>query len=263
MRAGARSAARTSPRPTCQRRAAQSARGRRSPSATPCFVVAHGRRRVRVDVDGVVLDSACPARAGHRRAAAVSTISAPSSARTSRSAAGSMRSTSRRCSSCWRVTPATLGSQRDRAGADRRRRRTASCSRAEPDGWRAIFGHYTPTLRPADIIDQQVAVPALACSARARTSSTTIYLAPHDDRCGTYLPRTTPDAQRDPLPREWQATTAVRRRRDAVALRAAGAVGAPAEEKHNRGTRSGPRRARRRHEQGRGAHRRGDARRRA
>ncbi len=27
---------------------------------------------------------------------------------------------------------------------------------AEPNGWRAIFGHYTPNLRPVDLIDRQV-----------------------------------------------------------------------------------------------------------
>jgi hypothetical protein len=62
---------------------------------------------------------------------------------------------------------------------------------AEPNGWRAIFGQYTPNLRPVDIVDRQV-----QCL-RARVGDdeqriAVIYLAPLDQGCGTYLPRTTP-----------------------------------------------------------------------
>ena len=62
---------------------------------------------------------------------------------------------------------------------------------AEPNGWRAIFGQYTPNLRPVDLIDRQV-----QCL-RARVGDeeqkiAVIYLAPLDEGCGTYLPRTTP-----------------------------------------------------------------------
>lgn len=62
---------------------------------------------------------------------------------------------------------------------------------AEPNGWRAVFGQYTPNLRPVDIVDRQV-----QCL-RARVGDgeeeiAVIYLAPLDEGCGTYLPRRTP-----------------------------------------------------------------------
>jgi hypothetical protein len=62
---------------------------------------------------------------------------------------------------------------------------------ADPNGWRAIFGHYTPTLRPVDLIDRQVECLRSRVAA-GETDIDTIYLAPLDDRCGTFLPRSTP-----------------------------------------------------------------------
>lgn len=59
---------------------------------------------------------------------------------------------------------------------------------AEPFGWRAVFGNYTPTLRPPSQIAQQVqCLRSLLATGEAAID--TIYLAPSDDRCGTYLPR--------------------------------------------------------------------------
>jgi hypothetical protein len=64
---------------------------------------------------------------------------------------------------------------------------------AEPVGWRAVFGHYTSTLRPPEMIARQVqCLGTLLTEAEGETEIATIYLAPLDDRCGTYLPRTTP-----------------------------------------------------------------------
>jgi hypothetical protein len=68
---------------------------------------------------------------------------------------------------------------------------------AEPNGWRAIFGHYTQTLRPVDIIDRQVEC-LRARVASDETDIAVIYLAPLEDRCGTYLPRATPRASASP-----------------------------------------------------------------
>jgi hypothetical protein len=60
--------------------------------------------------------------------------------------------------------------------------------RAAPQGWRAVFGFYTPTLRPPTEIAQQVqCLRSLLATGEAQIQ--TIYLAPSDDRCGTYLPR--------------------------------------------------------------------------
>lgn len=59
---------------------------------------------------------------------------------------------------------------------------------AAPAGWRAVFGFYTPTLRPPLEIAQQVqCLRSLLATGEAAID--TIYLAPSNDRCGTYLPR--------------------------------------------------------------------------
>lgn len=59
---------------------------------------------------------------------------------------------------------------------------------AGPYGWRAVFGFYTPTLRPPTLIAQQVqCLRGLLASGEGQMD--TIYLAPEGDRCGTYLPR--------------------------------------------------------------------------
>ncbi|MEP7361324.1 MAG: FtsQ-type POTRA domain-containing protein [Chloroflexota bacterium] len=59
---------------------------------------------------------------------------------------------------------------------------------AAPYGWRAVFGFYTPTLRPPSEIAQQVqCLRSLLATGEAAIE--TIYLAPSNDRCGTYLPR--------------------------------------------------------------------------
>ncbi len=59
---------------------------------------------------------------------------------------------------------------------------------AVPGGWRAVFGFYTPTLRPPTQIAQQVqCLRSLLATGEAQIQM--IYLAPADDRCGTYLPR--------------------------------------------------------------------------
>ena len=66
---------------------------------------------------------------------------------------------------------------------------------AEPDGWRAVFGHYTPSLRPPEIIDRQVQC-LRSLLAAGQGEPTDIYLAPADDRCGTFRagPTTPPQA---------------------------------------------------------------------
>lgn len=63
---------------------------------------------------------------------------------------------------------------------------------AEPSGWRAVFGHYTPTLRPPDIIERQVQC-LRSLLAAGEHDLDTIYLAPAEERCGTYLARSTPE----------------------------------------------------------------------
>ena len=68
---------------------------------------------------------------------------------------------------------------------------------AHPDGWRAIFGHYTQTLRPVDIIGRQIQCLRARVHAGERELAV-VYLAPLGDGCGTYLPRHTPRASPSP-----------------------------------------------------------------
>jgi len=70
---------------------------------------------------------------------------------------------------------------------------------AIPSGWRAVFGHYTATLRPPDMIARQVqCLRTLLGSGEEQIE--TIYLAPQEERCGTYLPRPTPRVSPSPAP---------------------------------------------------------------
>ena len=57
-------------------------------------------------------------------------------------------------------------------------------------GWRAVFGFYTPTLRPPTLIARQVQC-LRSILAEQPAQAGTIYLAPQGDRCGTYLPQPT------------------------------------------------------------------------
>lgn len=60
--------------------------------------------------------------------------------------------------------------------------------------WRAVFGHYTPNLRPVDIIDAQVQCLRSLLAEREEQIAV-IYLAPAEDRCGTFRARPTPNAR--------------------------------------------------------------------
>ena len=62
---------------------------------------------------------------------------------------------------------------------------------AQPIGWQAIFGEYTHNLRPVDMIPRQVQCLRSLLGAQ-EPSVQTVYLAPLDERCGTYLPNATP-----------------------------------------------------------------------
>jgi cell division septal protein FtsQ len=53
--------------------------------------------------------------------------------------------------------------------------------------WRAIFGIYTPTLRPPDIIPSQVQCLAGLLAAQGEAKLEAVYLFPEGDRCGTFV----------------------------------------------------------------------------
>jgi hypothetical protein len=62
---------------------------------------------------------------------------------------------------------------------------------AEPQGWSAVFGNYTPNLRPVDLIPRQLQC-LTSLVAQSESDLRTVYLSPLDDSCGTYLPVATP-----------------------------------------------------------------------
>lgn len=70
---------------------------------------------------------------------------------------------------------------------------------AQPAGWRAVFGHYTPNLRPPDIVGRQIQC-LVSLLAEGEAEIALIYLAPLDDRCGTYEPRQGPRESAQPSP---------------------------------------------------------------
>jgi hypothetical protein len=73
---------------------------------------------------------------------------------------------------------------------------------AEPQGWQAVFGHYTPTLRPVDIVPRQVqCLRSLIVDAeQGEDGIQAVYLAPLDEGCGTFRPRAIPTPRESPTP---------------------------------------------------------------
>ena len=94
------------------------------------------------------------------------------------------------------ITPALVGSGADSLSLAVERDEGFVLT-AAPEGWRAVFGHYTPNLRTPALIDAQVQC-LRSLLAQGETEIGAIYLAAADDRCGTYLPRETPRAEPSP-----------------------------------------------------------------
>jgi hypothetical protein len=69
--------------------------------------------------------------------------------------------------------------------------------RGRPADWSAIFGFYTPTLRPTDIIPGQVRLLKSLIYGREEEVLRVILA---DERSGTYVPRPTPRPSRSPTP---------------------------------------------------------------
>ena len=68
-----------------------------------------------------------------------------------------------------------------------------------PTGWRAVFGRYTPHLRTADLVDDQVqCLRSLLAGQEAEIE--TVFLSPSAERCGTYRPRDVPAGSEPPAP---------------------------------------------------------------
>ena len=98
------------------------------------------------------------------------------------------------------LTPELPGQRRDEPRGARRRRRGLHPGR-RAQGWHAVFGFYTPTLRPPTLIARQAqCLASLIAAGEARLA--TIYLAPGGDRCGTFTaqPAKTPAPSAKPTP---------------------------------------------------------------
>jgi len=70
---------------------------------------------------------------------------------------------------------------------------------ALPNGWHAIFGMYTPTLRPTDLIPPQVQC-LRSLIGQGEHDLRTIYLSPMDERCGTFVDGPAPRTTASPIP---------------------------------------------------------------
>jgi cell division protein FtsQ len=67
--------------------------------------------------------------------------------------------------------------------------------RAQPDGWTAIFGYYTPTLRKTDIIPGQVRLLSRLLEGRESEIGSIVLADEHD---GTYVPKASPSSSAKP-----------------------------------------------------------------
>jgi cell division septal protein FtsQ len=83
------------------------------------------------------------------------------------------------------LRPADLGSAASRL-AIRIDDQDGFSVRAEPDGWTAVFGFYTPTLRTTELVPGQV---RLLRSMLAGREDDVLRVILADDRSGTYIPR--------------------------------------------------------------------------
>ena len=70
--------------------------------------------------------------------------------------------------------------------------------RGDPLDWSAIFGFYTPTLRPTDLIPGQVRLLRSFMLKNGESNLLRIILA--DDRSGTWVPRSGPTPSKSPKP---------------------------------------------------------------
>ncbi|MGZ3586404.1 MAG: cell division protein FtsQ/DivIB [Candidatus Limnocylindrales bacterium] len=70
---------------------------------------------------------------------------------------------------------------------------------ALPAGWHAVFGIYTPSLRPPSLVDGQAQCLASLIATREATLGT-VYLAPGGERCGTFTTRPASSAKPSPTP---------------------------------------------------------------
>jgi hypothetical protein len=69
---------------------------------------------------------------------------------------------------------------------------------AEPNGWTAVFGFYTPTMRKPDLIPGQVRLLGSLLARAGESKVARVILA--TDRDGTYVPRASPKNSPSPKP---------------------------------------------------------------
>ncbi|HEX5450808.1 MAG TPA: FtsQ-type POTRA domain-containing protein [Candidatus Limnocylindrales bacterium] len=88
------------------------------------------------------------------------------------------------------VTPARIGSTA--AGLHLTLDDEDGFSLSTAAGWRAVFGIYTPTIRPPGLVDRQIQCLGSLLRGREKMLET-IYLAPSGDGCGTFTTRSAGD----------------------------------------------------------------------
>jgi hypothetical protein len=166
---------------------------------TPAFVLSTPAAAFVVDVDGFILDELAPSEASGLGLPTLDDLRqqfAPALAVGGRLDEISLDTSLRLLA----LTPADLGSRYE-ALEVRVEDTDGYVVTAEPDGWQAVFGHYTPNLRPVELVDRQV--QCLRSRLAAGEDAAVIYLAPQGEHCGTYLPGRTavPGASASPSPR--------------------------------------------------------------
>jgi hypothetical protein len=154
----------------------------------PVLVWSVGSERLLVDVDGVVIASAevgtegLPVVVDRRSGAAVPEIGQTLD---SIDLAAALRLAA--------LTPTLLGSDADYLSLEVQDEHGWLLA-TEPQAWRAAFGHYTPNLRPVTLLDQQVQC-LRSLVAEHEPALEMVFLAPAEDRCGTFRSRPTPNAR--------------------------------------------------------------------
>jgi cell division protein FtsQ len=95
------------------------------------------------------------------------------------------------------LAPADVGSGGDAVGV-RIDDENGYVLHGEPDGWNAIFGFYTPTLRTTELIPGQVRLLRSLLLANDEANVQRVILA--DEDSGTWIPRRTPQPSDSPKP---------------------------------------------------------------
>ncbi len=149
----------------------------------PILVWATADQRWLVDVSGVVIG---PTSAGAPDAAGLPVFSDDRSGRPALAPGDTIDPTDLAVARLLgALTPASLGSRASGLTYEITDANGFTVA-AQPHGWLAIFGMYTPTLRPPTLIPAQVQCLRSLLGQVGERKVVTVYLFPEGDQCGTY-----------------------------------------------------------------------------